>query len=73
MLMKTMTPLNRLSEIYVKWMDKNNLEKMSADEVLLGTPGLTIAQSNWLKRFIEIWDRAASRKQQAASCDILVI
>ncbi len=59
-----MTPLSKLSEIYIKWIDKNKLEKFSADEVLLGTPDLTITQSNWLKRFIEIWDRTENNNRK---------
>ena len=57
-----MTPLNKLSDIYVKWIDKNKLKQFSADEVLLGTPDLTIIQTNWLKRFIEIWDQTENNK-----------
>ena len=64
MLMETMTPLSKLSDIYIKWIDKNKLEQFSADEVLLGTPDLTITQSNWLKRFIEIWDRTENNNRK---------
>jgi len=59
-----MTPLSKLSDIYIKWIDKNKLEQFSADEVLLGTPDLTITQSNWLKRFIEIWDRTENNNRK---------
>ena len=59
-----MTPLSKLSEIYIKWIDKNKLEQFSADEVLLGTPDLTIIQTNWLKRFIEIWDRTENNNRK---------
>jgi len=64
MLMEKMTPLSKLSEIYIKWIDKNKLKQFSADEVLLGTPDLTIIQTNWLKRFIEIWDRTENNEMK---------
>ena len=62
--MEKMTPLSKLSEIYIKWIDKNKLKQFSADEVLLGTPDLTIIQTNWLKRFIEIWDRTENNEMK---------
>jgi len=62
--MDKMTPLSKLSEIYIKWIDKNKLKQFSADEVLLGTPDLTIIQTNWLKRFIEIWDQTENNNRK---------
>ena len=50
--------INKLTDIYIDWIDKNRLENASADEVLMGTPNLTDKQREWLKEFIEIWDKA---------------
>jgi len=59
-----MTTINKLSDIYVKWIDENKLAKMSADEVLIENPNLTVKQSNWLKKFIEIWDRTENNNRK---------
>ena len=50
--------INKQTDIYTDWIDKNRLENASADEVLMGTPNLTDKQREWLKEFIEIWDKA---------------
>ena len=47
--------INKLTDIYTDWIDKNKLENASADEVLMGTPNLTEKQKEWLKEFIEVW------------------
>ena len=49
--------INKLIDIYNDWIDKNKLEHISADEVLAGTPNLTEKQKEWLKEFIEVWDK----------------
>ena len=49
--------INKLIDIYNDWIDKNKLEHISADEVLVGTPNLTEKQKEWLKDFIEVWDK----------------
>lgn len=49
--------INKLTDIYTDWIDKNRLENASADEVLMGTPNLTDKQREWLKEFIEVWDK----------------
>ena len=49
--------INKLTGIYTDWIDKNKLENASADEVLMGTPNLTDKQKEWLKEFIEVWDK----------------
>jgi hypothetical protein len=49
--------INKLTDIYTDWIDKNKLESASADEVLAGTPNLTEKQKEWLKEFIEVWDK----------------
>ena len=49
--------INKLTDIYTDWIDKNRLENASADEVLMGTPDLTDKQREWLKEFIEVWDK----------------
>ena len=49
--------INKLTDIYTDWIDKNRLENASADEVLMGPPNLTDKQREWLKEFIEVWDK----------------
>ena len=49
--------INKLTDIYNDWIDKNKLEHISADEVLVGTPNLTEKQKKWLEDFIEVWDK----------------
>ena len=49
--------INKLTDIYTDWIDKNRLENASADEVLMGTPDLTDKQREWLKEFIEVWEK----------------
>ena len=49
--------INKLTGIYTDWIDKNRLENASADEVLMGTPNLTDKQREWLKEFIEVWEK----------------
>jgi len=49
--------INKLTDIYTDWIDKNRLENASADEVLMGTPNLTDKQREWLKEFIEVWEK----------------
>mgnify|MGYP001273322563 CR=1 FL=1 len=52
--------LNKLCDIYVRWIEKNKIDNefnASADEVLYGTPNLTVEQKNWLARFIDVWDK----------------
>ena len=49
--------INKLIDIYNDWIDKNKLEHISADEVLVGTPNLTEKQKKWLEDFIEVWDK----------------
>jgi len=49
--------INKLTDIYTDWIDKNKLENASADEVLMGTPNLTDKQREWLKEFIEVWEK----------------
>ena len=50
--------INKLTDIYTNWIDKNKLENASADEVLMGTPNLTDKQREWLEEFIKVWGKA---------------
>jgi|TARA_R100001530_G_C4249177_1_gene137376 hypothetical protein len=50
--------INKLTNIYTDWIDKNKLENASADEVLMGTPNLTDKQREWLEKFIKVWDKS---------------
>ena len=49
--------IDKLTDIYNKWGDKNNLQPLgSADEELIGRKNLTKEQKEWLEKFIEMWD-----------------
>ena len=50
--------INKLTDIYTDWIDKNKLDNASADELLLGTPNLTEKQKKWLEDFIKVWDKS---------------
>ena len=51
--------INRLTDTYNKWGDKNNLQPLgSADEELIGRKNLTKEQREWLEEFVEIWNKA---------------
>jgi len=48
--------IDKLTDVYNKWGDKNNLQPLgSADEELF-RKDLTVDQYKWLIKFIEIWD-----------------
>ena len=49
--------IDKLTDVYNKWGDDNNLQPLgSADEELLGRENLTKEQRQWLEKFIEMWD-----------------
>ena len=49
--------IDKLTDVYNKWGDKNNLQPLgSADEELIGRKNLTKEQKEWLEKFIEMWD-----------------
>ena len=55
--MKGKKMIDKLTDVYNKWGDKNNLQPLgSADEELLGRKNLTKEQKEWLEKFIEMWD-----------------
>tara|TARA_B100000902_G_scaffold84708_1_gene89181 strand:- start:2156 stop:2356 length:201 start_codon:yes stop_codon:yes gene_type:complete len=57
-----MISLNRLTDIYNRWGDKENLQPLgSADEVLMFNENLTDKQRTWLKKFIEVWEYAQEK------------
>jgi len=54
-----MISLNRLTDIYNRWGDKENLQPLgSAEEVLMFNESLTDEQRAWLNKFREVWDYA---------------
>ena len=58
--------INKLTDVYNKWGDDNNLQPLgSADEELLGRENLTKEQREWLEKFIKMWDN-----QQDIDCFI---
>ena len=57
-----MISLNRLTDIYNRWGDKEYLQPLgSADEVLMFNENLTDKQRTWLKKFIKVWGYAQER------------
>tara|TARA_X000001388_G_scaffold9621_1_gene5891 strand:+ start:1743 stop:1955 length:213 start_codon:yes stop_codon:yes gene_type:complete len=47
-----------LVKIYKKWGEDNNLENLgSADEELIWRSNLTQKQTQWLEKFIRVWDK----------------
>ena len=47
-----------LVKIYKKWGEDNNLENLgSADEELMWRSNLTQKQTQWLEKFIGVWDK----------------
>ena len=55
--MKGKKMIDKLTDVYNKWGDKNNLQPLgSADEELIGRKNLTKEQKEWLEKFIEMWN-----------------
>ena len=50
--------LDFLSEVLEDFCNNNNIELMSADDILYGSSDneLTDYQKDWLKNYIEVWD-----------------
>jgi len=58
--------ITRLTDIYNRWLEKDenkNVDKGSADDVLLFDESLTEDQKTWLKRFCDLWDEAVEHEQ----------
>lgn len=56
-----MNHIDKLIDIYESWITKDenkNVGNGSADEVYLYNDSLTEKQSNWLKRFIDVFEKA---------------
>ena len=55
---KDQNQINQLTDLYVKWGEKNNIKDLtSADEVILKEE-LSDNQIKWLEEFIKSWDMA---------------
>ena len=52
------TKLNFLSDVLEDFCIKNEIEFMSADDILYGSSDdkLTTYQKDWLRNYIEVWD-----------------
>ena len=50
--------LDFLSEVLEDFCNNNNIELMSADDILYGSSDneLTDYQKDWLRNYIEVWD-----------------
>ena len=54
---KKMDYIEKLTSIYSDWIEKNNLPNESAD-TLMNWYDLDSDQSDWIERFISVWNRA---------------
>ena len=54
---KKMDYIEKLTSIYSDWIEKNNLPNESAD-TLMNWYDLNSDQSDWIERFISLWNRA---------------
>ena len=54
---KKMDYIEKLTSIYSDWIEKNNLPNESAD-TLMNWYDLNSDQSDWIERFISVWNRA---------------
>ena len=53
--------ITNLVEIYNRWLDRDenkNVDKGSADDVLMFDESLTEDQQKWLRRFCDLWEEA---------------
>jgi len=58
--------ITKLTEIYNRWLEKDenqNVDKGSADDVLLFDESLTEDQKKFLSRFCDLWDEAVEHEQ----------
>jgi len=57
----TTTMLNSLTDLLYNWCKSQDLEYLSADDLLIGYyQELTQTQRNWLENYIAIWDISAN-------------
>ena len=53
---KLTSKLDLLSDVLEDFCNKNDLEFMSADDILYTDTSLTTYQKDWLRLYIETWD-----------------
>ena len=53
--------IEKLTSIYSNWIEKNNLPNESAD-TLMNWYDLDSDQSDWIERFISLWNRAEKKE-----------
>ena len=58
---KKMDYIEKLTSIYSNWIEKNNLPNESAD-TLMNWYDLDSDQSDWIERFISLWNRAEKKE-----------
>ena len=58
---KNMDYIEKLTSIYSNWIEKNNLPNESAD-TLMNWYDLDSDQSDWIERFISLWNRAEKKE-----------
>ena len=56
-----MISLNKLTDIYNKWGDKNNLQPLESADAELLRNDLTVNQYAFLIQFIKVWNKAEKR------------
>tara|TARA_R100000773_G_C4198007_1_gene101445 strand:- start:246 stop:425 length:180 start_codon:yes stop_codon:yes gene_type:complete len=56
--------IDLLTKIYKKWGEDNDIKNIgSADEELMWNSNLNDKQTNWLEKFIKIWDKLEGKCQ----------
>jgi hypothetical protein len=59
--------ITNLTDIYNRWLDQDenkNVDKGSADDVLLFDESLTTDQKNFLERFCDLWETAQDHEYE---------
>lgn len=55
----------KLTEMYNKWGDEQNLQPLGcALEEVMGNDKLSETQRNWLIRFIDVWDYSQNKEDK---------
>ena len=59
-----MISLNKLTDIYNKWGDKNNLQPLESADAELLRNDLTVNQYAFLIQFLKVWDKTEKKERE---------
>jgi len=59
-----MISLNKLTDIYNKWGDKNNLQPLESADAELLRNDLTVNQYAFLIQFLKVWDKTEKKQRE---------